>query len=108
MQKNLQAVYTNIENVDLFMGGLAEAHAAGAIVGPTFQAIIGAQFQALRTGDRFFWLNEGFDPQTASMIADTKLSDILIRNTDIINLQSNVFIEASYPYPAHVKLHVTP
>ena len=42
------------------------------------------------------------------MIANTKLSDILLRNTDMINLQPNVFIEASYPYPAHVKSHLRP
>ncbi len=108
LQTNLEAVYTNINSVDLFMGGLAEDHAPGAILGPTFQAIIGGQFEALRAGDRFFWLNQGFDASTASMIASTKLSDILLRNTDIINLQPNVFIAASYPYPAHVKPHVEP
>ena len=108
LQKNLETVYGDIDEVDLFMGGLAEDHAPGAIVGPTFKAIIRDQFEALRSGDRFFWLNQGFDPSTAAMIANTKLSDILLRNTDMINLQPNVFIEASYPYPAHVKSHLRP
>ncbi len=109
LQKNLEAVYGTIDNVDLFMGGLAEKHAPGAIVGPTFQAIIARQFHALRAGDRFFWMNEGFNDATASMIANTTLADIIKRNTDTPNLQANVFIEAplSAALPTHVVPHVT-
>src|SRR5262249_6784355 len=54
LQGLYQTIYGTIDNVDLFMGGLAEPHAPGATVGPTFQAIIAEQFDALRTGDRFF------------------------------------------------------
>jgi peroxidase len=106
LQQYLQTVYGTIDNVDLFIGGLAESHAPGAIVGPTFQAIIARQFNALRAGDRFFWLNERFNDETASMISNTTLADIIKRNTDTLNLQANVFIEAALP--THVKPHVTP
>ena len=106
LQKNLQAVYGNIDNVDLFIGGLAENHAPGARVGPTFQAIIARQFHALRAGDRFFWMNEGFNQETVAMIANTTLADIIKRNTDTTNLQANVFIQSALP--THVKPHVTP
>jgi peroxidase len=101
LQRSFATVYGNIWNVDLFMGGLAEAHAPGAVVGSTFQAIIAEQFEALRSGDRFFWQNEKFDLDTADMIANTTLADILKRNTDITALQQNVFIAA--PLPTHVK-----
>ena len=111
LQKALQSVYGSIGNVDLFIGGLAEVHARGARVGPTFQAIIARQFAALRGGDRFFWMNEGFNAETASMISQTKLSDIILRNTDTTNLQANVFIETPLPIgapaPAPVRPHVT-
>ena len=52
LQQDLQSVYGDIDDVDLFIGGLAEVHAQGARVGPTFQAIIARQFAALRDGDR--------------------------------------------------------
>jgi peroxidase len=106
LQRNFASLYSSIDEVDLFMGGLAEAHAPGAEVGPTFQAIIANQFKALRSGDRFFWLNQGFDKQTAAMIANTTLTTLMERNADTTNLQSNLFIEENYPY--HVKQHVNP
>src|SRR5260370_13483883 len=93
LQKYLQAVYGNIDNVDLFEGGMAEVHAPGARVGPTFPAIIARQFDALRAGDRFLWMNEGVNYATASIIANTTLADIILRNTDTTALQANVFIE---------------
>ncbi len=92
---NLQLVYADINLVDLFMGGLAEAPAKGAEVGPTFQAIIASQFHNLRAGDRFFWQNQGFDPATASGIAHTTLAQLILRNTDTTaRLQPNVFLQA--------------
>jgi hypothetical protein len=104
LQALLQSVYGSIDNVDLFMGGMAEHHAAGAMVGPTFQAIIAKQFYALRSGDRFFWLNEGFDADTQRRIQNTTLADLLMRNADTTGLQKNVFIQADFPVK-HVKSH---
>jgi peroxidase len=117
LQGHLQALYSTpsvnsktppkpaIENVDLFVCVRAEKHAAGALVGPTFQAIIKAQFDALRTGDRFFWQNEGFDQATASMIANTTLATLIKRNAATPALQANVFIQADLP--PHVRTHST-
>lgn len=89
---NLQAQFGSIDNVDLFLGGLAENHAPGADVGQTFQTIIANQFTALRDGDQFFWQNEDFDPQTAQTISQTTLADIIERNTGTPAEQPNVFI----------------
>ena len=106
LQRNLKSVYHNINNVDLFIGGLAEPHAKGAMVGPTFQAIIADQFQALRAGDRFFWQNEGFNQGTAWWISRTTLTQIMQRNTATPSLQANLFVQS--PIPPHVKPHVPP
>jgi Animal haem peroxidase len=87
------AQYGSIDNVDLFMGGLAEDHTAGA-VGETFAAIIADQFSRLRAGDPYWWQNQGFDPKTAAIIGQTTLSDIITRNADTPALQKNVFVAA--------------
>lgn len=99
LQGYFASVYGDIGSVDLFMGGLAEAHAPGASVGPTFQAIIGAQFQALRTGDRFYWENQGFPQALAQQISRTQLSDILLRNTDSTSVPARVFVLEQAPRP---------
>jgi peroxidase len=95
LQKDLQTTFGSIDNVDLFIGGLAENHASNSRLGPTFQKIIGDQFQNVRAGDRFYWQNQKFDPHTASMIASTSLATILRRDTDSTNIQDHVFVPTS-------------
>jgi peroxidase len=92
VQANLASSFGSIDEVDLFVGGLAENHAPGADVGSTFQAIIAKQFDALRAGDRFFWQNESFDPTTAKLISQTNLGSIIERNTGTTVEQQNVFV----------------
>jgi peroxidase len=104
LQASFLATYGNINNVDLFMGGLAEAHAPGANVGQTFQAIIADQFGRLRAGDRYFWLNQSFDRQTHAAIASTTLATLMLRDTDTTKEQPDVFV-VSAP-PNHKKRHV--
>ncbi len=107
LQQSFQSIYGTIGQVDLFMGGLAETHAPGADVGPTFQAIITRQFQNLRAGDRFFWLNQKFDPNTAAMISNTTLTTLMKRDTDTtMSLPPNLFIAT--PAGAHTKSLATP
>jgi peroxidase len=107
LRKDLKQVYGHIGALDLFMGGLAEPHASGAVVGATFQSIIANQFQALRAGDRFFWQNQNFNQGLASAIASTRLADIIKRNTNTtLILQPNVFIQQTPGI--HVKHHVDP
>jgi hypothetical protein len=50
-------------------------------------------------------MNEGFNDETASMISNTTLAEIILRNTDTTNLQANVFIET--PLPINVTPNVT-
>jgi peroxidase len=92
LQASFTALYGSIDNVDLFMGGLAEPHVRGADVGATFEAILVDQFEALRAGDRFWWQNQKFDPATASMIGQSTLAQIILRNTDTTRIAANVFV----------------
>ena len=111
LQANLQQVYGNVDSLDLFIGGLAEDHASGAKVGPTFQAIIARQFDVLRSGDRFFWKNQGFDNATSTMISNTTLGQIITRNTDSTNVRQKVFVIAPpgrsnhVPMPWNIEMH---
>lgn len=55
VQAELAEAYGSVDNIDLWVGGLAEDHARGASVGPLFQAIVADQFERLRDGDRFWY-----------------------------------------------------
>ncbi len=93
VQKELQAAYGNVNNVDAFEGGLAEDPVAGSDVGPLFQTIMVNQFTRLRDGDRFFYLNESFTPAEQALLNQgNSLAKVIEANTNITNLQSNVFI----------------
>ena len=89
----LQQVYGSVDQVDLFVGGLAEDPASGgSMVGPTFQAIIAQQFENLRDGDPLFYQNQGFSPQLMTQIQNTTLSDLIVRDTDTTAMQADAFI----------------
>jgi peroxidase len=88
----LETAYGTVDKIDLWTGGLAEDHAQGAFVGPTFQTIIAKQFTALRDGDRLWFENQGFDGKTLHQIEQTSLADIIQRDTDTGQIQSDVFV----------------
>src|SRR5262249_39957365 len=90
LQQTLQSLYGSVDNIDLWVGILAEDHVAGASVGQLAKTIIADQFQRLRDGDRF-WYQRQFSGRTLADLENTTLSDIIQRNTTTKNLQGNVF-----------------
>jgi peroxidase len=92
VQQELKDAYGSVNNIDAFEGGLAEDHVRGSDVGPLFQAIMVDQFSRLRDGDRFFYLNEQMTPEESKIIQQgNSFSKIIMANTGITNLQSDVF-----------------
>ena len=90
LQQELQQIYGNVNNVELFVGLMGEDHLPGSSLGPTEQALLARQFQALRVGDRFFY--ENADPAgLVNQLNNTTLAQIIERNTNITNLQPDVF-----------------
>ena len=87
----LAAVYGTVDKVDLWVGGLAEAHVPGGTVGELFATIIADQFRRARDGDRFWFENNQFPPSELDQIRATTLSDLVLRNTSIAALPDNVF-----------------
>lgn len=88
----LQAAYGDVNKVELWIGGLAENHVPGAMVGQTFDVIIAQQFQNLRDGDRLWYQNQGFDAATMRAIESTTLSSLMLGNTDTKHMQADAFV----------------
>jgi hypothetical protein len=91
----LKSVYGSVNNVDLFVGGLAEnanTGDTGSMLGPTFTKIISEQFSNLRAGDRLYFENQGFSPALMQQIQDTTLSDLILRDTNTTAIQADAFV----------------
>jgi peroxidase len=90
VQETLAELYGSVDNIDLWVGGLAEDHLDGSSMGETFQTIVVDQFTRLRDGDRL-WYQNVFSGSELRRIEQTSLADIIVRNTNVTNLQDNVF-----------------
>ncbi len=87
----LANVYSDVDNIDAWIGLMAEDHLAGAGVGETLATILVDQFERLRDGDRYFYLWDDDLADIRAEIHATRLSDIILRNTGIIDISANVF-----------------
>jgi len=88
---DLAEVYGSVDLVDAWVGGLAEDHVGGGLVGETFRKILADQFQALRDGDRF-WYQHHLPPELRKLVEKQTLAKIIRRNTRIgRELQRDVF-----------------
>jgi hypothetical protein len=95
----LQQLYGTVNNIDPWIGMLAEDHVPGASIGPTHMAVFVDQFTRLRDGDRFWYQNGQFSLGDLAALERTKLSDVMARATGIIRFQSNVFYAADFSQP---------
>ncbi|MEM9683431.1 MAG: peroxidase family protein, partial [Pseudomonadota bacterium] len=88
---DLDALYGNVDLIDAWVGGLAEDHVNGGLLGETFSTVVVDQFTRLRDGDPFW--SEGSDLPRKELDAlwSTTLSDVIERNTDVGAIQDNVF-----------------
>lgn len=92
----LEELYGSVDEVDLWVGGLAESagsETSAAFVSETFREIIRDQFLRSRDGDRFYYENRELGSfvgnefqryltnEEIAEIGSTKLSDVIIRNT---------------------------
>jgi Animal haem peroxidase len=92
VQDRLAKVYASVDDVDLWVGGLAEDHMPNAMVGETFYAVLRNQFQRLRDGDRF-WYQNVLPADMAQMLERQTLAIIIRRNTGLgLELQDDVFL----------------
>ena len=92
LQDRLASVYASVDDVDPWVGGLAEDPVAGSMLGETFHTIVRRQFVRLRDGDRF-WYERSLSDAERAMVAGVRLADVIRRNTTIDQeIDDNVFV----------------
>ena len=90
-RRSLAATYDHVDQIDAWVGGLAEDPVPGAHVGELILTVLKLQFEALRDGDRY-WYTRTLSPEERAKVEGIRLSDVIRRNTQIGDeLQDNVF-----------------
>jgi hypothetical protein len=99
VQASLAAAYGVVDNVDAWVAMIAEDHLPGSSLGRLAQLIIASQFTRLRDGDRLFYVGDAdLQSELVTSIIDLDtitLAEIIQSNTNVTNLQSNVFFVAA-------------
>ncbi|KAJ8286119.1 hypothetical protein GJAV_G00034760, partial [Gymnothorax javanicus] len=89
----LMEMYGTPDNIDLWLGGIAEPFVYGGRVGPLFACIIARQFQKIRQGDRLWWENEGvFTSRQRAALAQASFARIICDNSGITDVPRNPFL----------------
>jgi hypothetical protein len=91
IQMRLEDAYGNVDDIELWPGGLSEDLLEGSHLGELYHLIVKTQFEALRDGDRF-WYERKLSGAELQEVRVTRLSDVIRRNTNIgFELQGDVF-----------------
>ncbi|XP_076587073.1 eosinophil peroxidase-like [Chaetodon auriga] len=92
LAKSLLDLYGKPDNIDVWLGGVAEPFVRGGRVGPLFACLIATQFQKIRQGDRLWWENEGvFTEAQRESLKQTSLARIICDNTGITEVPEQPF-----------------
>ncbi|WP_235299084.1 peroxidase family protein [Portibacter marinus] len=90
--EGMKAIYEDVNDIDPWVGMLAEDHMKNAIYGELSMTIIEKQFRVIRDGDRFYYENDDMLSEAEKReISATTLHDVIMRNTGIDLMQKNVF-----------------
>jgi hypothetical protein len=93
----LEVAYGDVNNIDPWVGFLAEEHMPNTLFGETVMYIMWRQFKNLRSGDRFYYENDnGLTVEEIDEIRNTRLADVIRRNTSIAGIQDDVFMAAEH------------
>lgn len=88
--QNLAAVYTVIDNVELWVGAVAEPQFQDGNFGETLTRVISEQYTRFRDADNYYYENGWFSASEVTDIQNTLLSTIILRNSDIAMMPCNV------------------
>ena len=85
-------IVSGIDRVDMWVGGLAESHVLGGMVGQTFWVVIHEQLDRLQEGDRFYYLEQfdNFDFYQA-FGEKANFANIVARNSSLNGFDSTIF-----------------
>jgi len=101
------AATTGLDNVDYWVGGLAERQAVfGGLLGSTFNFVFEKQLEDLQNGDRFYYLQRLDGQNLVQQLEGNSFAELIRRNTDfsggmdvIFNTADNIISAADLVNP---------
>ena len=92
----LKMVYANVEDIDLYAGGISEFPTEGSVLGFTFTCIITKQFKDLRFGDCFWYERDqptSFTCAQLTQIRKVTIARVICDNADgVMSIQRDAFL----------------
>jgi Ca2+-binding RTX toxin-like protein len=90
---------SGLDNVDLWVGGLAERQAPfGGLLGSTFNFVFELQMENLQDGDRFYYLSRTAGLNLLVQLEGNSFAELISRNSDAENLPADVFSRPDYVF----------
>ncbi|KAE8622702.1 hypothetical protein XENTR_v10005340 [Xenopus tropicalis] len=91
-------LYGTPENIDIWVGGVAESLVRNGRIGKLLTCLIGNQFRRARDGDRFYYEQPTvFTNAQRASIERVTLARVICDNTKITEVPRNVFLGNQYP-----------
>lgn len=86
---------TGLDDVDLWMGGLAEkTNLFGGLLGSSFNYVFENQMTDLQNGDRLYYLARTAGMNLRTQLEGNSFAELAMRNTDAHSLKADVFATA--------------
>lgn len=101
---NAPAAQTGVDDIDFWIGGLAEKPIVGQLLGPTFNFVFQNQMERLQDGDRLYYLHRLPGTAFAAEIEANSLAEMVRLNTSgATHLPADIFSVANFTFEmAHV------
>ncbi|HUQ89015.1 MAG TPA: peroxidase family protein, partial [Vicinamibacterales bacterium] len=97
----LPAAQSGLDNVDFWVGGLAEKQAVfGGLLGSTFNYVFELQLEHLQDGDRFYYLQRLDGLNLVQQLEGNSLAELARRNSTVDGTMDNVFNTADFTLEA--------
>jgi hypothetical protein len=98
LAEELEKLYEDVNDIDLWVGILAEDHLPNTSVGKTLHEMLRVQFENLRIGDYYYYQHDPWLPaKVRDQVSKTRLVDVLKRNTSLTSLPDPVFFTKQCP-----------
>ena len=89
---NAPAAQTGLDDVDFWIGGLAEdGMVFGGLLGSSFNYVFEQHLEALQNADRFYYLTRTQGLNIIHQLENNSFSELVLRNTDADNLHADIF-----------------